>query len=166
MLPAACSDPWTLHSEQNTISKQHPRVGTPPCVYVAQLLHVVNDMQQFALEIPNLCNATAFGVVCLDSCVLSKVVPTFNLSTTKPKDSRLNVFAHCHNRIRQNLYVAHRECRVQDVTVDGTPIDEQSKSKIAADQAAGAVSLLIRIGHKVRAVALLSFFVGCITQLV
>ena len=42
-----------------------------------------------------------------------------------------------------------RECRVQDVTVDGTPIDEQSKSKIAADQAAGAVSLLIKIGHKV-----------------
>lgn len=38
---------------------------------------------------------------------------------------------------------------MQDVTVDGTPIDEQSKSKIAADQAAGAVSLLIKIGHKV-----------------
>ncbi|KAL0029534.1 hypothetical protein WJX79_002171 [Trebouxia sp. C0005] len=41
-----------------------------------------------------------------------------------------------------------RECRVQDVTVDGTPLDEQSKSKLAADQAAGAVSLLIKIGHK------------------
>ena len=38
---------------------------------------------------------------------------------------------------------------MQDVTVDGTPIEDQSKSKIAADQAAGAVSLLIRIGHKV-----------------
>lgn len=41
-----------------------------------------------------------------------------------------------------------RECRVQDVTVDGTPIEDQSRSKIAADQASGAVSLLIRIGHK------------------
>ncbi len=36
------------------------------------------------------------------------------------------------------------------MTVDGTPLDEQSKSKLAADQAAGAVSLLIKIGHKVR----------------
>ena len=33
--------------------------------------------------------------------------------------------------------------------MDGNPIEEQSKAKIAADQAAGAVSLLIRIGHKV-----------------
>lgn len=41
-----------------------------------------------------------------------------------------------------------RECRVQDVTVDGTPIEEQSRSKQAADQASGAVSLLIKIGHK------------------
>ncbi|KAL3150906.1 hypothetical protein ABBQ32_000657 [Trebouxia sp. C0010 RCD-2024] len=41
-----------------------------------------------------------------------------------------------------------RECRVQDVTVDGTPIEDQAKSKIAADQAAGSVSLLIKIGHK------------------
>ena len=39
---------------------------------------------------------------------------------------------------------------MQDVDVNGTPIEEQSKSRQAADQAAGAVSLLIKIGHKVQ----------------
>lgn len=38
-----------------------------------------------------------------------------------------------------------RECRVQDVDVNGTPIEELSKSR----QATEAVSLLIKIGHKV-----------------
>lgn len=37
-----------------------------------------------------------------------------------------------------------RECRVQDVDVNGTPIEELSKARQAAD----AVSLLIKIGHK------------------
>ena len=39
---------------------------------------------------------------------------------------------------------------MQDVDVNGTPIEEQSRSRQAADQAAGAVSLLIKIGHKVK----------------
>lgn len=42
-------------------------------------------------------------------------------------------------------FVCCRECRIQDVDANGTPIEELSKSA----QAANVVSLLIKVANKV-----------------
>ena len=48
-------------------------------------------------------------------------------------------------RVSNGVLVCCRECRIQDVDANGTPIEELSKSA----QAANVVSLLIKVANKV-----------------
>ena len=59
-----------------------------------------------------------------------------------------NVHVACCVLVAQPRSLVFRECRVEDVDVDGTPKTTGPRSKAELADAS-AVSLLIKIGHKV-----------------